>query len=781
MEVKSRMSKHSRVSGKPFARVAAGTALAMSPLSVLAQAPQVSDGIVLEEITVTAQKREERIQDVPIAVSAFSGEQLEQRGITDFRDLLLSVPGVSYSRSDPGQSVYSIRGISTQASSPTVGIYLDDISLVTVRTEFAGAADPPFLDLERVEVLKGPQGTLYGGSAMGGAIKYVTRQPILDRSGVSAAGDVSTTDHGGISYRTESVVNVPLIEDKLALRGGVSFRDTAGYIDNVPNAMTENWGRSSTLPPAPFAPTDRPSLSTYRKSNDNDWRELAVRLSAKYAPTDSFSIVPTATYERNVLDNPSVFNTNLPHFETTYRFNQPTTDRFGIYSVNVTNNFQGFDLVSLTGFTDRQLNYARDYSFFIASLVPALFPLNSYNYSNTSTRTFTQEVRLASSDPTAQLKWTTGLFYLQQRDELVQWVNTPGLGAALGTGNDYGYAGDQTTHDRQYAAFADLTYSLVKQLDFSVGLRWFEAKQEVSGVFDGILNGGHTQVDGKRGTSVGFNPKYSLAFRPADHYLAYATASKGFREGGPNRFNTSSPLCQHDLNALGLSRAPDTYKPDSLWTYELGSKNELQGGRTTLNVATYYTDWKNIQQQVNLLSCGFQFVGNVGAATIKGAELSMETRLTSELTVGGSATYTQGEITKSASGVSAQVGQPVLDTPKWMGNVYAEYAFAIASGTASLRADYQYHGSNLRAFESTMLVTYPDGSSGLIPNSAQMQQAYRVLNLNFSLTYGKWQYRAYADNLLNSDPLLDFSRTGGDTRASTLRPRTIGIGTRVNF
>jgi iron complex outermembrane recepter protein len=781
MEVVSRMATYSRLSGKPLARVAAGTALALSPLAVLAQAPQVRDEIVLEEITVTAQKREERLQDVPIAVSAFSGEQLEQRGIRDFRDLLLSVPGVSYSGSDPGQSVYSIRGISTQASSPTVGIYLDDVSLVTIHTGFAGAADPPFLDLERVEVLKGPQGTLYGGSAMGGAIKYVTRQPILDQSGGSAAGDVSSTDNGGISYGAESVVNVPVIENRLALRGAISFRDTAGYIDNVPNALTENWGRSSTLPPAPFAPTDQPSRSTYRKSNDNDWRQLAMRLSAKYAPTDSLSIVPTATYERNILENPSIFNTNLPRFETTYRFPQPTTDAFGIYSLNITENLPGFDLVSLTGFTDRKLNYNRDYSFFIASLVPPLFALNSYNYSNTSTRTVTQELRLASSDPTARLKWTTGVFLLQQRDELVQWVNTPGLGAALGTGTDYGYRGDQTTHDRQYAAFADLTYSLVKQLDFNVGLRWFEAKQEVDGVFDGILNGGHTEVDGKRSTNVGFNPKYSIVFRPADHYLTYATASKGFREGGPNRFNTSSPLCQGDLNALGLKRPPDTFEPDRLWTYELGSKNQLQGGRTTLNLATYYTDWKNIQQQVNLLSCGFQFVGNVGAATIKGAELSLDTRLTSELTLGGTATYTQAEITKSAPGVSAQVGQSVLDTPKWTGNVYAEYAYTLAFGTASLRADYEYHGSNLRAFENTTAVTYPDGSSGLLPNTAQVQQAYRVLNLNLGLTHGNWQYRVYANNLLNSAPLLDFARTGGDTRASTLRPRTIGIGTHVNF
>jgi outer membrane receptor protein involved in Fe transport len=774
------MAKYSRRSGKLIAGSGTYVVLALSPLGAFAQEP--AEGVVLEQITVTAQKRSERIQDVPIAVSAFSGEQLEERGITDFRDLLRSVPGVSFSRTEPGQSVYSIRGISTQASSPTVGVYLDDVSLVTIRTEFAGAADPPFLDLERVEVLKGPQGTLYGGSAMGGAIKYVTRQPVLDETSVNAAGDVSSTDHGGVSYGAESVVNLPLVQDRLALRGGISFRDTAGFIDSVPNAPTQSWGRSTTQPPAAFAPATQPSLSTYGKSNYDDWRSLALRLSAKYVPSDTLTIVPTATFTHNVKDNPSAFWTNLPSFEVAYRFRQPTTDSFGIYSLNITKNFGAIDFVSLTAASNRTLHWDRDYSYFIGTLVPPLFAFNSYNYSNTYTRTVTQELRLASADPTARLKWTTGLFLLQQRDELVQWVNTPGLGAALGTGNDIGYSGDQTTHDRQYAVFADVTYSLTSKLDFSAGLRWFESKQELDGTFDGILNGGHTEVNGKRNTNVGFNPKYSVIYRLADHHLTYATASKGFREGGPNRFNTSSPLCQRDFDALGIKRAPDSYAPDSLWTYELGSKNVLADGSATVNFAAYYTDWKNIQQQVNLLSCGFQFVGNVGAATVKGAELELETRITHGLTLGGSATYTQSEITESAPGVSARVGQTVLDTPKWMGNVFTQYEFPLAAGsTARIRAEYQYHGSDLRAFESTTSVAYPDGSRGVLPNTTQTQEAFRVLNLNFNVTRGNWQYRAYANNLLNSNPLLEFVRNAGDSHATTLQPRTIGIATRVTF
>src|ERR1700730_10011076 len=162
----------------------------------------------ITEIVVTAQKREQKVQDIPISVSAISGDEIERAGARDFHDLLLSIPGVSYSGAEPGQSRYSIRGISTAASSPTVGIYLDDVSLITIGTGFAGAADPMLVDLDRVEVLKGPQGTLYGGSAMGGAIKYVSRQPAVNHFSVTAEGGVASVNRGGVSYNVESFVNL---------------------------------------------------------------------------------------------------------------------------------------------------------------------------------------------------------------------------------------------------------------------------------------------------------------------------------------------------------------------------------------------------------------------------------------------------------------------------------------------------------------------------------------------------------------------------------------------
>lgn len=750
--------------------------------SAVAAAQSAADTDSITEVVVTAQKRAERIQDIPISVSAISSEDMDRAGAGDFHDLLLSIPGVSFSSSEPGQSRYSIRGISTAASSPTVGIYLNDISLITIGTSFSGATDPSLIDLERVEVLKGPQGTLYGGSAMGGAIKYVTREPALDKFSVTAEGGVASVNHGGISYNGESFLNVPLINNQLAIRVGGAYRYDAGYVDNVPGGQVQVWSHSANPPGAPFAPTTLTSPSTFASDDWNSRRTVTARASLKWTPTDSLTVLPVATIQRMNKANPDDFFTNLPKFQNSVRFNEPSHDDLDVYSLNVTQAWDAVTLTSLSGWVNRKVNWDRDYSLFVAGLVPPLLDDNSYNVSDTSSRTFTQELRLASSDPHARLKWTVGLFYSHQRDELYQTVNTIGAGDFFGTGTDLTYSGDQLTHTIQKAAFADVTYSVLSNLDLSVGLRWFDINQKVDGAFDGVFNGGFSSVDGKKSTDVGVTPKYSVSYRAMDNMLLYASATKGFRQGGPNRFNTDSPLCEPDFQRLGISRAPDSFQPDSLWTYELGSKNEVGPRHTLIDAALYYTDWKKIQQQVNLNSCGFQFVGNVGAAKIKGAELSVESPIVGGLTLGGNASYIDSRITETAPGVSAQVGQQVLDTPRWSASAHGEYRFLnLADWAGTFRVDYQFHGSNLRAFETQQTISYPDGSIGAIPDATQVQAAYHVVNAGFNFTNNNTEYRLYLDNLTDAAPYLDFSRASGVSSATTIRPRTIGFNVRTTF
>ena len=751
-------------------------------LSTAAAAQTAVDSDTVSEVVVTAQKRAERIQDIPISVSAISAQDMDRAGAGDFHDLLLSIPGVSFSSSEPGQSRYSIRGISTGASSPTVGIYLNDISLITVGTSFSGAADPALIDLERVEVLKGPQGTLYGGSAMGGAIKYITREPSLDKFGVTAEGGVASVAHGGVSYNAESFLNLPLISNQLAIRLGGSYRYDAGYVDNVPGGQVEVWSHSATPEGQPFQPTTFTSPGTFKSDDWNSRRTVTGRASLKWMPIDSLTVLPIATLQRMNKANPDDYFTNLPEFQSSVRFNQPSHDDLDVISLNINQQWDAVTLTALSGWVNRKVQWDRDYSLFIAGLVPPLLNNNSYNVSDTSSRTFTQELRLASADPHARFKWTVGLYYAHQRDELFQSVDTLGAGDFFGSGTDRTYVGDQLTHTIQKAAFADATYSVLSNVDVSVGLRWFDINQKVDGIFDGVFNGGFSSVDGKKSTDVGVTPKYSVSYRAMDNMLLYGSATKGFRQGGPNRFNTDSPLCEPDFQRLGITRAPASFEPDSLWTYELGSKNEVGPKHTLIDAAIYYTDWKKIQQQVNLNSCGFQFVGNVGAAEIKGAELSVESPIVAGLTLGGNVSYIDSRITESAPGVSATVGQQVLDTPKWSASAHGDYRFLNrADWSGTFRVDYQFHGSNLRAFESEQTISFPDGTFGAIPDATQIQAAYHVVNAGFNFTNNNMEYRLYLNNLTDAAPYLDFTRSSGVSSATTIRPRTIGFNVRTTF
>jgi iron complex outermembrane recepter protein len=756
-----------------------------SLLTLLGATPMAAhaDPDVLDEIVVTAQKREEKLQDVPISISAISGDALASEGAHDFREVLLSIPGLSYSGTEPGQSNYSIRGVSTGASSPTTGLYLDDVSVLTIATNFSGTEDLPLFDLDRIEVLKGPQGTLYGGSAMGGAIKYVTRQPDLDHFGVSVAGGVATTDGGAISYNGESILNAPIIDGKVGMRIGVMYRDDGGYIDYLPNAPGVWLNRSATNPPAAYSPLPFASDGTVNETDANTTRNTSGRISFKVALDNGLTLVPQATIQRIYEAAPPWYWANLPNFESAARMAQPTHDNLNLFSLPITQPLGPVTLTSLTAYWNRARNWDRDYTFFIAGLIPALLGNDSANYSDTDTKSFSQELRIASSDPHSAFKWVAGVLYQHQTDQLTQIINTVGAGVVFATGTDNTYTGIQATKTTQYAAFGDLTYSFTSQWDASVGLRYFDIDQSYDANFIGVLNGGTTEISGKHSADVGFNPKFSITYRPLDDHMLYATASKGFRPGGPNRFNTASPLCAPDFANLGISSAPASFTSDKLWTYELGSKNSFNSGRTVANAAIFYTDWKDIQQQVNLPTCGFQFIGNVGTASIKGGELELRSILVTGVTGGAVASYTKSEITSTAPGVSAQVGQPLLDTPKWTSSIYLEFELPIVAGWEShIRTDYSYHGSNIRQFDTTSLVTLPNGNTTLDSNLGMLQHAYKVGNAAIESQKGQWQLRLYVDNITNTAPIIDdLSQVFNTPNVTTLRPRTVGVLVRTKF
>ncbi len=750
--------------GGAFAQSAAGSALTVSD----------------DDIVITARKSNERLQDTPISVNALSAKQLQERGAVDVKDILRSVPGFSFSNVERGLGNYSIRGVSTVAASPTVGIYLDDISLVTIATLFSGAFDPVFFDMERVEVLKGPQGTLYGGSSMGGAIKYVSAKPNLGEWGGSAAIGLAATAHGSASYNGEAVINLPIVADTLAIRTGGFYRHDGGYIDNVAGLEIQNSNRSSE-PSPDYVPQTLNSLSTRDRNNQNSGETLAGRLSLLWEPDSTWSILPALFYQDYKLRNPSQFFTNLPSLTSTYRLAQPTHDRAGIYSLAVDKDVGFAKVTSLTAYFDRRLNFTRDYSFFIGGLVPPAFSLTSNNVSISRTKTFSEELRIGSNGgPAAPLQWVAGLFYSDQDDTLDQIVTTPGAIPILGS--ETGYEGVTRTRMKQYAAFGEASYEVADGLSVMAGVRLFQVKQSLDLVADGPFNGGLTIITDRRSNEKGVNPKIGASYKAAPNNMVFVSAAKGFRPGGPNRSQISPLLCAVDLERLGLSAAPVAYESDDLWSYEIGTKNQFADGSVTLNGALFYTDWKNIQQQVNLTNCGFQFTGNAGSAHVKGAEAETRIQLGSALSFGGTVTYTDAKIVEAAAGAAAQDGQEVQAVPKWMASANLSYTIPIGGEwQAELRAEYQYQSRARQQFENVQAVSFVDGILGVVPNLNEFREGYQVVNTSAAFNHGSMQVRLYVNNVFDVSPWIDTNLGFGSDRSTTIRPRTVGIDVRQKF
>ncbi len=741
-------------------------------------APGVNDEMgANNDIVVTARKTSERIQDVPVSITAVTGDELRDRGASGLQDVLRSIPGLSNGNAERGLSRYTIRGVANSGvSAPTVGIYLDDISLVTIATTFSGGLDPIFFDMQRVEVLKGPQGTLYGGSAMGGAIKYVSARPDLERIGGTAAAGLATTHYGALSYTGEGVLNLPLVPGKLALRAGGYYRRDGGYIDAVPGEVQSSGSSSTPFPN--FTPLRRDTLSTRTRKDINRADLYVLRGSMEWQPDETWTIRPQAFYQDADLQDNGHFFVNRPRFQSSFRIAQPNHDRAGIYSLSIDKDLGGITATSLTAYYHRKFDYVRDYSFFVGSLVAPLYPLTSANISASRTKTFSQELRLAS-DPQARLRWLVGGYYSDQDDRLVQSVDTAGAAAVLGA--DRLYFGDVSTDLRQYALFGEATLGLTDHLDVTAGARIFKIKQTVDALNDGPLNGGLTQVTGRRSDEDGINPKVGLSYKATRDNLLFASAAKGFRPGGPNRYPVSPTVCGVDLAAIGLDRAPETFGSDNLWTYEAGTKNLFGQGRLTLNASAYVTKWKDIQQPIGL-ACGFGFTTNIGKAEVKGFEVEGRVALTRGFEIGGNAAYTRARITHADPSSGAKDGDAVPEVPKWSASAFVGYAAQIdAVWGFDLRAEYQYQGKALYYFTDTLPAQYPGGEVGLVPNPSANRPSYDVVNVFASIGNNRTKLRLYVNNLFDAHPLLDYDVVTGADKALTIRPRTIGVEFRQGF
>ncbi|HWG72124.1 MAG TPA: TonB-dependent receptor [Steroidobacteraceae bacterium] len=737
----------------------------------------------LQEIVVTAEKRESTVQKTPISMTAISGADLQAQGVSDMTSVAQQVPGISFKTSGPGQTEFEMRGLtSTGGESPTVGFYLDDAVLTPAAMAQNGKTviDPSLFDLNRVEVLRGPQGTLYGAGSMGGTIKLVTNQP--DPHAFDANVEVigsGTSGGGGFNHTENVMLNIPLVQDVAALRLVGTDKSIDGWIDRkvlspFPPEVNNSTARGDVA--------NAPVAQDFRHSN---WERLqAGRASLLIQATDRLSITAGFMHQSltqgapNTIDSPPL---NEDHYQP-FDVSEPFEDKFNLYSLTGKYNFDAFQLVSATAYWDRQQNQTQDISEAMHNYIGGFFgPPASWPFLTTDTvteagntwfglgagsiteddytRQFSEELRLASTGD-GPLQWLVGGYYSSFGATSHVYSFYPdtnnGFNADFGTTN---LADNHRKIDiDQYAAFGEVSYLLPDHFKASVGARYYQYhSNSVTSVSGVSANGTSNPLYGLAQNS-GVTPKLDLAYIPNDDTTLYGTVSKGFRPGGPN-----SPIPVPPCAA----QAPAQFGPDSVWNYELGEKLRLFDARVQVNGAIYYEDWTGVQQQV-APTCGFKFTANAGKATVYGAELEVAVVLVPGFVLSQNVGYTHATNSTTLPAANVVAGERLLDVPEVTANTSLSYKQPFADGKNMVaRVTNSY-------VDSIQDITF---TRNTLPS-------YDLVGLRAGVDAARWSAFLFVDNLTDKMALL------GDTgalsanisilnRIATVQPRTIGVD--LNF
>jgi outer membrane receptor protein involved in Fe transport len=778
--------------------VAAEFASAAEAVDATDASSATTDSGGLSEITVTAEKFKSTIQNTPISISAFTGDQLTAAGLTRIQDIAHEIPGLSMRSAGPGLTEYDARGLASNGgAAPTVGFYLDEIPLSPPALSQSGKVviDPDLYDIERVEVLRGPQGTLYGSGSMGGTIKVITNQPKLGLFEGSVQGTGSYTDGGGGNYSGNLMLNLP-IGDKLALRVVLSDLYRSGWIDNI----TVSPFPMSLSSPVQGNVLAAPVTNIFRNANDE--RLTSARVSLLYKPSDDLSILATAFDQSlhlggyDLLDgSPSsatpsrVYNA---HYEA-FPLREGVRDDITIFGLTVNANVGFADLTSATAYWSRLGVQTQDasesiyYSNRIATSTPGVFtagaPFVSVPYTERDpSHQFSQEIRLTSHD-SGGLHWVAGAFY----SELHSVWNEIGLSPlnATPTVPDGSYFISWNPYTvKQTALFADGSYKITDQWKLSAGVRWYTYKSQQDEFSWGLDGPNATPPAAPLITTAsdrGFNPRVDLSYAPSQDLTTYATISKGFRPGGANQILPPA-LCGNS----GTLK----FGPDSAWNYEIGEKAKFFDNWLTINSDIYYIKWTGVQQ-VLTLPCGYQFYNNAGDGRSFGPELEVNAKLTSELTASLSAAYTDAKITSpNASYLSfltkiASFPDGVTPPCPTTGGGCTAPIMNVVKDTASLSLSYATTVMSDYQFTARIADQFVGPSYDVAYYFAYKLPSYNLANARVGLAHGDWSANLFVDNLTNKVALMTANNTSFQfnipqvVRYTTNQPRTVGM--QINF
>ena len=799
-----------------------------------ANAPAGAGG--LEEIVVTATRHEESLSKVPISITALTQDSIDQKGIKDFSDIVRFTPGVAFDSSQTNQ--ISIRGISSSGGSGTTGIYIDDTP-IQVRNLGFNSDDTlvKLFDLDRVEVLRGPQGTLFGAGSEGGTVRYITVQPSLTQTSVYAKAETSYTEGGAPSYETGIAGGMPVIDGVFGVRVSAWFRRDAGWIDRI----------------------DPTTLEVVDKNANSDGTAV-LRLAALWQPNDAIRVTPSMLYQNSQRNDVTIYwpeysDPSANRYVSANPTARPEPDVFYLPALNVQGDMGPVRLISTTSYFHRDEISGYDGTLYnlgyYQSLIPdpangatpagvAAFPLLDgsgvhlppaladyrapASVTNTQ-RNLTQEFRLQSTDPTSRVQWTAGVFYSLDRQFSLEEIHDPmadtifnylfgePIATFFGTplnpnGTSVLPMGDSyfnrlLSFDRQIAGFGEVNFSLTDTLKLTAGVRVSKDSYTIESLSGGPQNSGY-RAGTQSNSENPVTPKAGIEWQADPNDLYYFTYSKGFRPGGGNpsipydpTFQNPTIGCTQDFENLGLKTgAPATFKSDTVQSFEVGAKNNIDN-RIRLASSVYYIKWNNIQEDVVPPICQIQFTENLGNAVSKGFDVQADFKVTDAFSLESSFGFTDARYTTSTYIGPVHTGLPVVAAgdaiagPNGIGTGYsippysislgAEYKFRAFEHESYVRADWEYLAGDkwLHASQDPNTSSYdPTG----LPTARESFGSLRA-----GSNFGDFGVSLFVDNVADSHTILNYNHqtnsydNNGNLVASpayryiSYRPRTFGI------
>lgn len=769
-----------------FALVACIAYVACSAVPQLVRAADAADssqtdasadtsGPQLQEVVVTATRREESIEKVPISISALSQQELAANNIKDIQDIAAVTPGLDFAATTGAgtpstNTIISIRGLSTNSGASVVGVYLDDTPIQGRLSPVGniGSPYPAVFDLSSVEVDRGPQGTLFGAGSEAGTVRFITNQPSLTQFDGFAHSEFGMTQNGGPSYELGAAAGGPIIDDELGFRVSAWGDHEGGYV-NLVNPYT---GQGVV----------RPDVNTTDK--------LATRAALTFKVGDAVQITPSVYYQSlkpgdsgrfyGLFSDPSDGQFNSGTF-----FGETASDHFALPSLKVAAHLPFAEFISTTSYLDRNVSVLYDLTSLWGAVgaadygnpLGAAFPTKASDvgplYTTQKLTSVTEEMRLASNQADSRLAWLVGIFLNHQIQRDISIVTSLPIEP---TGAPALYQ-NQLASDQQVALFSQEDFHLTSKLTFTLGARVARTTSAVSVITPPtVLEVGVPLVANASLSETPFTPKFSVSYQVDPDNLLYASVGKGFRVGGGNAPVAST--CDADV--------PGAFKSDYVWSYEIGAKDRLFDGRLQIDSSAFHINWSQIQQEV-VLNCGLQYITNTGAAVSNGFDVGLQALMTDQLRFNLSLGYVDAYFTRD---VYDQAGDPLVlsgdkigllpaVSPPWSVSSSAQYEIPLVNDHRMyVRGEYQFHSRNPGPFY-TQIPSSPNYYPGIVANPAT-----NLVNLRLGEKTRAVDVSFFVENLFNSHPLLDAYQAAPTENLitySTFRPRTAGLSANVEF